>query len=64
MEPKCSPKRDKKRAVASKPFQAVFSKERTVMAGVVFINAVTLPCSIWGKDRRWPIAPGRVRATA
>lgn len=62
MGPKYFPKRDKKRAVASKFFQAVFSKGRIVMAAEeVFINVVTSPWSIWRKDRHWPVAPGRVR---
>lgn len=57
-------KRDEERAVASEAFQAVFSKEGVTVAGEVFISEVTSPWPIWGKDRLWSMAPGRMWAMA
>lgn len=61
---KNSLKRNEKRAVASKAFQAVLSKEGVTVAGEVFISEVTSPWPIWRKDRLWSIAPGRMWAMA
>lgn len=61
---KNSLKREEEIAVASKAFQAVFSKERVTVAGEVFINEVMSPWPIRRKDRLWSIAPGRMWAMA
>lgn len=53
---KNSLKKDKKRAVASKSFQAVFSKERMAVAEEVFINEMTSSWPIWRTDRLWSVA--------